>query len=105
MSIPSVRAWSTLRGSYGSPSQEHLALVGLLEPADDLHQRRLARAVVAEQPEDLALAQVQVDVAQRGDRAEALGDVLDAQDVVGCRGRRDDVLAGDAVSANARSLS
>jgi hypothetical protein len=51
------------------------------ESADDLDQRRLARAVVAEQPEDLALAQVQVDVAQRRDRAEALGDVFDAQDV------------------------
>ena len=63
-------------------AQEHLALVGLLEAADDLHQRRLAGAVVAEQPQHLALAQVQADVAQRDDRPEALGDVLHAEDVV-----------------------
>ena len=52
-------------------AQEHAALVGLLEAADDLHQRRLAGAVVAEQPQHLALAQVQVDVAQRDDRARS----------------------------------
>ena len=63
-------------------AQGHLAHVGLLEAADDLHQRRLAGAVVAEQPEHLALAQVQVDVAQRDDGPEVLRDVLDAQDVV-----------------------
>ena len=41
--------------------------------ADALDQRRLARAVVAEQGEDLAAVDVQVDVVQREHRAEALG--------------------------------
>ena len=76
----------------GLAVQEHLARVLLLEAAEDLDQRRLAGAVVAEQAEHLALAQVQVDVAQRGHRAEALGDVLDAQDVVRSRHRPDDRL-------------
>jgi hypothetical protein len=61
-------------------AQQHPAVVGLLEPADDLHQRRLAGAVVPEQAEDLALVQVEADVAQRDDRAEALAHVLDAED-------------------------
>jgi len=63
-------------------TQQHAALVGLLEAADDLHQRRLARAVVAQESQHLAFAQVQADVAQRDDRPEALGDVLDPQDLV-----------------------
>src|SRR4051812_34359901 len=55
--------------------------VGLVEAAEDLHQRRLARAVVAQQAEDLALLEAQVDLAQRRDRAEALGHVLDSHDL------------------------
>ena len=62
--------------------------------AERLDQRRLAGAVVAEQPEYLALLQVQADVAQCGHRAEALRDVLDAQYIVGVRHRRDDDLSG-----------
>src|SRR5260370_34096286 len=59
--------------------------VGRLEAAEDLQQRGLARAVVAEQAEDLTLVHMQVDVDQRGHRAEPLGDVLDpqARDAVG----------------------
>jgi hypothetical protein len=55
--------------------------VRLVVAGQDLDQRRLAGAVVAEQAEHLALLEMQVDVAQRGDRAEALGDALDAQDL------------------------
>ncbi len=77
-------------------AEEQAALVGLLEAADDLHQRRLAGAVVAEQPQHLALAQVQAEVAQRDDGPEALRDVLDAQHVVRRAAGRDDALAGDA---------
>ena len=69
----------------GLAVQEHAPAVLLLEAGDDLDQRRLARAVVAEQAEHLALAQRQVDVAQRRDRAEALGDVLDAQHLLAPR--------------------
>ena len=57
--------------------------VGPVVAREDLHERRLAGAVVADQPEHLALAQVQADVAQRRHGAEALGQVLDAQHVVG----------------------
>jgi hypothetical protein len=63
-------------------TQQDPPLVRLLEARDDLDQGRLAGAVVAEQPQHLALAEVQVDVAQRRDRAEALGDVLDLEDVL-----------------------
>jgi hypothetical protein len=69
-------------GFVGPTVQPHAARVRLLEAGEDLDQRRLAGAVVAQQSQHLALAQVQVDVAQRRDRAEALRDVLDAQDIV-----------------------
>ena len=79
--------------------QRDLARVGPVVAREDLDERRLAGAVVADQPEHLALAQVQAHVAQRGDRAEALGEVLDAEHVVGCAvgldsGRLHDVHTG-----------
>src|SRR5439155_1395992 len=46
---------------------------------EDLDQRRLAGAVVADQAEHLALVEVQRDVDERRHGAEALRDVLDAQ--------------------------
>jgi hypothetical protein len=70
----------------GPAADDELAGVGLLEAGDDLHQRGLAAAVVAEQAERFAL--VQVDVTQGDHGPEGLGDVLDAHDLVGCRGRR-----------------
>ena len=74
--------------------EPHRPGVLLVKAADDLDERRLAGAVVAQQPQNLALAEMEVDVAQGRDRAKALGDVLDAQDVVGRRGRPEDRLAG-----------
>jgi phosphopantothenate synthetase len=44
-----------------------------------LEQRALARPVVADEPEDLSFADVQVDALEDGDRPEALDDALDAQ--------------------------
>ena len=55
------------RSRTGSPSQADLALVGLVEPVEDVHQRRLARAVLPEQGVHLAAAQVEVDVVVRDD--------------------------------------
>ncbi|MDP1794426.1 MAG: hypothetical protein Q8K63_09855, partial [Acidimicrobiales bacterium] len=52
--------------------QEDAAAVDLVEARDAVHQRGLARAVVPDQAEDLAFAQLQVDVVDRGDAAEAL---------------------------------
>src|SRR5690606_26775107 len=50
---------------------------------DDLHQRRLAGAVVAEQRHHLAGAYAETDAAQRLDGAEPAGDTLQLQE--GCR--------------------
>ncbi len=66
-----------------------------MKAAEDLDQRRLAGTVVAEQPEHLSLAQVDVDVPEGGDRPEALGDVLDAEYVILGRPRADDLFDGD----------
>src|SRR4029450_10477773 len=60
-------------------ADEDPAGVGLVEAAEDLDQGRLAGAVVADEAEHLALAEAQVDVAEGGDPAEALGRVLDPQ--------------------------
>jgi hypothetical protein len=59
--------------------------VRLVVAREDLDQRRLAGAVVAEQAEHLAVLQAQVDVAERGDGAEPLGHALDAQDLTHVR--------------------
>ena len=45
-----------------APVEDHRALVGLDHPADGLQQRRLAGAVGAEQRDDLALVDLEVDV-------------------------------------------
>jgi hypothetical protein len=42
--------------------EDDLTLVGLREPVEDVHQRRLAGAVLAEQRVNLAAAKVEVDV-------------------------------------------
>ena len=76
--MPSERAWSTERIVCLVAVDEDPAAVRALVAGQDLDQRRLARAVVADEPEHLALAEVHRDVDERGDRAEALRDVLDA---------------------------
>jgi hypothetical protein len=54
-----------------------------VEPADDLHEGGLAGAVVADQAEHLPLGDVQVDVAQCGERAEPLRHADHPQRVAG----------------------
>ena len=56
---------------------EDPAGVGPVEPAQDLDQRRLAGAVVADQAEALSLAEAERDVDEGRDGAEALRDALD----------------------------
>ncbi|GAA1219921.1 hypothetical protein GCM10009675_48380 [Prauserella alba] len=51
-------------------------------PCQDLHQRRLSRAVVADEAEYLAGAQPEVDPAQRLHRAERLRDALERDERV-----------------------
>ena len=53
---------------------QDLALVRVVEAVEDVHQRRLAGAVLAEERVHLALAQVEVDVVVRNDAGEALRD-------------------------------
>ena len=50
------------------------ARVDLEEPGDAVHQRGLAGAVVADEPEDLPALELEVDVVDGGDAAEALDD-------------------------------
>ena len=50
---------------------------------DDLHQRRLASAIVAEKGHHFAAADIEADVLQGFDGAEALGDVLEMKQRLG----------------------
>ena len=58
---------------------EHVALVLLVEAAEDLDERALAGAVVADEPEHLAPAQDEVDAAEHDERAEALRHAADLE--------------------------
>src|SRR5690606_37078724 len=63
--------------------KEHAPAARRHAARDDLHQRRLAGAVVAEQRHHLAGADAETDAAQRLDGAEPAGDALQLQE--GCR--------------------
>src|SRR5947209_11486374 len=54
-------------------AEDHPATVDGVEPRDAVHERRLAGTVVADEPNDLALAKLEVDVVDGGDATEALG--------------------------------
>ena len=56
---------------------QDLAVGRLVDAGEDLDQRRLAGAVVAEEAMDLAGIDLDVDVAERDDRAEMLGDAAE----------------------------
>ena len=72
----------------GFAVEQDLALVGRGQPVEDVHERGLAGAVLAEQGVDLARADVEVDVVV-GDHARvALGDAAHLER------RRGDLLAG-----------
>jgi hypothetical protein len=64
------------RDANGLPVQMDLALVGVVEPVEDVHERRLARAVLAEQGVHLALGQLEVDAVVGDHPREALRDSL-----------------------------
>ena len=67
--------------AHGLSLDQDLALVGVVEPVEDVHQRRLAGAVLAEQCVHLALEQVEADVVVRDDPREALRDVPHLEDL------------------------
>ena len=62
------------------PPTSDLALVRVVEAVQDVHQRGLAGAVLAEQRVHLAAAEIEVDVVVREDAREALGDPLELED-------------------------
>ncbi len=59
---------------HGLPVEAQLSLVGLVEPGQDVHERGLAGAVLAEQRVDLARADVEIDVVVGEDAREGLDD-------------------------------
>ncbi len=77
-----------LRRAGGQAAAEGLDVsrVGDVVAEEDRHQGGLAGAVLAQQGEDLAGAQVQRDGVVGGQPAEALGDAVQAQDGFGARG-------------------
>ena len=64
----------------GLPPSTDLAGVGLVEPVEDVHQRRLARAVLAEQRVHLAATELEVDVVVGDDAGERLRDPAHLED-------------------------
>ena len=57
--------------------ERNLAGVGPVQPGDDPQQRGLARARRPEQRQQLAIGDLEVDIVERGKRAEFLHDILD----------------------------
>ena len=79
---PDPAADRVLRGAEADALalEQDLALVGPVEPVDDVHQRRLAGAVLAEEGVHLARDEVEVDVVVREDARELLGDAAQLED-------------------------
>jgi hypothetical protein len=65
-----------LRGAERDPFalEQDLAFVGPVEAVEDVHERRFARAVLAEQRVHLAAVEVEIDVVVRDDAREPLRD-------------------------------
>ena len=59
---------------------ENRAFVGLMDAADDVHQRAFSRAVFADEGDNLAAANVERNVLQRDDAGEPLADSLQLED-------------------------
>ena len=71
------------RGDADRPAiDEDAAGIGLVDAVEDLEQRRLARAILADEPHDLAAVDVEADVIQRLHARKGLGDAADLED--GC---------------------
>ena len=87
-----MKCWCTIPtpasiDALGEPRRTGFPLIrispssGVVEPVEDVHQRRLARAVLAEQRVHLALEEVEADVVVRDDPREALRDVAHLEDL------------------------
>ena len=62
------------------PIENHRAGIGLVETGEELHAGAFARAVLPKESEDLAGAERQRDVLDRGGAAEGLGRVIEPED-------------------------
>ena len=81
MPIPaSIASFGELERDAARPLTRISPSSGLVEPVEDVHQRRLAGAVLAEQRVHLAAAQVEVDVVVRDDSGEVLRDPAQLED-------------------------
>ena len=103
--IPIPRVDRVLRPSAnvtGLPLRRISPSSGLVEPVEDVHQRRLAGAVLAEQRVHLAAAEVEVDVVVRDDAREALRDAAQLEDR---RRRHRPILIAGAILTTDRSES
>src|SRR5438067_225037 len=65
------------RAQQAAPVEDDLAVVRPVEPRDQVEDRRLAGAVRPDQPDDLALTDVERDVVDGNDPAEAPRQLLD----------------------------
>ena len=70
--MPDRRSLGRLREAHRLALPQHLAGIGRQHARHDLHERRLARAVLAHQQMHLPGLDLQVAVAQRRDAAEPL---------------------------------
>jgi hypothetical protein len=76
MHHPDTKASRVEGIAYGSPLpvDQHLAAIDGYEPYQHLHQRRLARPVLAEDAMDTAAVELKIDIVASDDGSEALGD-------------------------------
>ena len=80
---PTARRVSRYSRTTSCPSTRDVARASARsEPRDDRDERRLPRAVRAEQPEDLAAPDVEVDAIQRDELAVPFRDSPDRDDGV-----------------------
>ena len=82
MPIPASIASRADEKLIGLPVHEDLAAVGPVEPVEDVHQRRLACTVLAEECMHFATADVEGDAVVRDDAWELLADVPHLEDEI-----------------------
>ena len=65
------------------PTEVHLALVGLVQAVEHVHERALARTVLAKDGMDRLLLHVEVNAIERLERAKGLRDAMHLHGIVG----------------------
>ena len=79
IATPAAWAWTGWWKLTGSPVDPDLAAVGRVHAGEDLHERRLAGAVLPHDRVDLARVAVEPDAVEHLDAEEALADVAHLQ--------------------------